>query len=180
MGLLVWIFSSTSTDMWCNNYKKHPVFQGVLWSIGVSGYKHWVNVIFAMKCSVFGSEIRWQGAKFIFTSFSLRPVCKRNQTGVFFLPPPQSPPVLPSRPTSCSTSPLFHLNSLSSLGHNYDSSVCHIKDARQTDSQRVRLYLRRVNHNLVLDVSSKIRQSVLSAPLLPRQLAVHLITNSLL
>lgn len=96
------------------------------------------------------------------------------------LPPPPPPPVLPSRPTSCSTSPLFRLNSLSALGHSYDSSVCHIEDARQTDSQRVRLFLRRVNHNLVLGASSKIRQSVPSAPLLPRQLAACVITNSLL
>lgn len=65
------------------------------------------------------------------------------------------PPVRPSIPTSCSTSPLFHLNSLSALGHSYDSSVCHIEDARQTDSQRVSLYLWRANHNLALEATSK-------------------------
>lgn len=65
------------------------------------------------------------------------------------------PPVRPSIPTSCSTSPLFHLNSLSALGHSYDSSVCHIEDARQTDSQRVSLYLWRANHNLALEAPSK-------------------------
>lgn len=52
------------------------------------------------------------------------------------------PPVLFIFPsTSRSTSPLFRLNSLSALGHGYDSSVCHIEDARQTDSQRVHPYL---------------------------------------
>lgn len=69
-------------------------------------------------------------AKLIFTSFFFGPVytvvgCR------------QSP--APPCPTSCSTSPLFHLNSLLALGHSYDSSVCHIEDARLTDSQRVRV-----------------------------------------
>ena len=69
--------------------------------------------------------------------------------------PSSRPPVFPSLPTSCSTSPLFRLNRLSALGHSYDSSVCHIEDGRQTDSQRARFYLWRANRNLLLEASFK-------------------------
>lgn len=121
-------------------------------------------------------KIRLQGAKFIFTSFSLWPIYSKKQTGVFFLP------LLLSNLLFHISNFFFslHFNSLSALGHSYDSSVCHIEDARQTDSQRVCLYLRRVNHNLVLGASSKNRPICAACTLLHRQLAVCTITDTFL
>ena len=89
--------------------------------------------------------------------------------------------LLPSCPTSCSTCPPFRLNSLSALGHSYDSCVYHIEDARQTDSRRVRLYLQRVNHNVALEASSKTQTiCAVCPPPVPvrRQLAACSITDT--
>lgn len=128
-------FSSASTDVvWCNHYKKQPVFcRGWGEVLRVSSHKHGGKCDF-LPWNVLYSDTKWDDK--VQNSFSLHflfdPSVARSRQASSSSPPP---PVLPSCTTSRSTIPLLRLNSLSALGHSYDSSVCHIQDARQTDSQ---------------------------------------------
>lgn len=100
-------FPSMSTDAWCNNSKKRPVFQRVGWSIAVSRYKHGGKLdFFGMKCSVFEYERRWQLQNSFSLHFLFDPSTASSRQASSSSPSSSCPPL--------SSNLLFHISTFSS------------------------------------------------------------------